>query len=82
MATRRPATEWIYDDLGRMKFSAAYDFTSAEFDGEFVGIVFAYTEGPDEPENGDKRVQLSMKLELAEALVEALSGHVQRLRAS
>ena len=78
--TPRPATEWLFDDLGRMKFAAAYDFTSAEFHGQFVGIVFAFTEQPGEPEDGEKRFQLMLKPELAAALMEALGDHLANLR--
>lgn len=78
-ATPRPPTEWIFDDLGRMKFKAVYDFTSAEF-GENIGVVLAFTESPGEVEDGQKRVQLAMRPEIAAALVEALTDHLRRLR--
>lgn len=74
--TPRPETEWIYDDLGNMRFAGAYDFTSAKWGDEFVGIVFAYTDSPSEPQNGDKRFQLSLPLSLARALVQALQTNL------
>lgn len=75
-STPRPETEWIYDDLGNMKFAGAYDFTSARWADDFVGIVFAYTDSSSEPQNGEKRFQLSMPLSLARALVEALQTNL------
>lgn len=81
--TPRPETEWIYDDLGRMKFAASYDFTSSplktDAGDDFIGIVFAYTDGPSERQDGEKRFQLSLPPSLARALVTALQTNLSRL---
>ena len=79
-ATPRPATEWIFDDLGRMPMVRIYDFTSAEFPDGSVGIVFAFTRTPDEPQDGEQRFQMLMPAVLASALIEALTDHVENLR--
>jgi hypothetical protein len=78
-ATKSFAIRAIPPPAMRLKFRAAYDFTSAEFHGEFIGIVFAYADAPQDPKSGEKRIQLMVKLELAEALVEAVSGHIRQL---
>lgn len=73
----RPSTEWVFDDLGRMRFAGVYDFTSAKWaDEEFIGVVFAYTEGPSDRQDGEKRFQVSIPLSLARALVEALQTNL------
>lgn len=72
----RPATEWLYDDLGRMKFLGIHDFTAARF-GENVEVVLAYTEQDGEP-LGDKRVQIMMSAELARALLIGLQTALGR----
>lgn len=76
----RPATEWLFDDLGRMDFALAYDFTSGEFRGPHIGVVFAFTTAPDEPQDGERRFQLMMRPETAAALHEALGEHLANLR--
>jgi len=79
-STPRPPTEWLFDDLGRMSMQMAYDFTSGEFFGTDVGIVFALKLRPEDPEDGERRFQLLMKPALASALIEALSEHVANLQ--
>lgn len=72
----RPDPDWIYDDNGSMPWFYAQDFTSAVFDGKWVGIVVSVArKGPD-GELYLERVQVSFQPSLALALSDALASHV------
>ena len=76
----RPDIEWLFDDNGKMSFAAVHDFTSAEYEGRFVGVVLGYTERLKGAAMDDGRFQFALEPEMALALATALVEHVERLR--